>query len=237
MTRPFRFKQFTIRQDRAAMKVGTDGVLLGSWIDIPDSAERILDIGTGTGLIALMLAQRCPDAIIDAVEIDKEAALDATENFGRSLWSDRLHCHPVSIQNFIEQCTHRFNLIASNPPYFDQGLSASSVNRTMARQKVALDHSALLGACEQLLSEKGKAAFILPSNAEEQFLEAARPIGLLPNRITRVRGREGVAVKRVLLSMTRDQSEIVENDLVLEEERHVYTPQFREMVLDFYLNT
>lgn len=217
------------------MKVGTDGVLLGAWTKIPPEAESILDIGTGTGLIALQLAQRSDCEVIDAVEIEDRAFEQAVENFEDSPWSDRLFCYHASLEEFSREIGATYDLIVSNPPYFDRHEAAMDPRRKMARQREKLNHESLLGSVSDLLSPQGSCAFIIPFEDEGEFRELARKLGLFPARITRVRGTESSPLKRSLLQLDRSARSPVEQELVIELSRHVYTAEYIDLVRDFYL--
>ncbi|MBR2909642.1 MAG: methyltransferase, partial [Clostridia bacterium] len=166
----FSFKRFTIHQDRCAMKVGTDGVLLGVLAPTIDSG-RILDIGTGTGLVGIMLSQRCPQAMVTGVELDANAAKQAEENATSTGW--KIKIINKSIQDFSSQCEEKFDLIVSNPPYFINSLKAPEKNRNTARHTDELSFEELIESAEKLLSEEGKFSVIIPYSEEENFIGIA----------------------------------------------------------------
>ena len=233
--KPFKFKEFTVIQDKCAMKVGTDGVLLGAWLNIDPGVESILDIGTGSGLIALQMAQRSDAELIDALEIDTNAFEQAVENFENSDWSDRLFCYHASLQEFRDEIDEKYDLIISNPPYFNDSFKALEKDRATARQTGSLNFHELLLASAGLLAEKGSCAFVIPFKEEENFIQIAKNNGLFPSRITRVRGNGKSDLKRSLLQLiSKDISPII-NELTIELERHVYTAPYIEIVKDFYL--
>lgn len=233
----FRFKQFTIYQDRCAMKVGLDGVLLGAWASI-DGAERILDVGTGTGLIALMLAQRSC-ARIDAVEIDRAAAHQARENVRRSPWAERIQVHPTAVQAYADDCSACYDVIVSNPPYFNQALPSTSSARTLARHDTHLSQSDLLHAASRLLSAHGRLLVIYPTEVAHQFQAQAEAQGLGCQRKLLVKPTPTSAVKRILLELVvkagQPLSEFTET-IVVEQSRHHYTPEFGALIKNYYLN-
>ena len=169
MNKPFKFKQFTLEQDRCAMKVGTDGVLLGAWTPLDHSPDTILDIGAGTGLIALMLAQRSTAETIDAVEIDGAAYEQCVENFEASPWADRLFCYHVGLDEFVAEMETPYDLIVSNPPFFTERVSSGNLSRDSARQNESLPFETLVDAVAKLLSPKGIFAVILPYGEEQGF--------------------------------------------------------------------
>lgn len=231
----FQFKQFAITQDRCAMKVGTDGVLLGAWVRIQDGIKSILDIGAGTGLLALQMAQRSEVGTIDAIEINDEAFEQCVENFEASDWSDRLFCYHASFQEFFQEMDETYDLLIANPPFFAEEVSSGNIPRDKARQERSLPFEHLLFGVAQLLSSKGSFAVIIPFSEEERFLELARNVHLFPNRITRVRGTQSSPLKRSLLQLSPNEIEIELNELIIEMERHVYTPEYIALTKDFYL--
>lgn len=234
----FSFKQFNVEQDRCAMKVGTDGVLLGSWVSLENRPFSILDIGTGTGLIALMLAQRSDAQQIDAVEIDGDAYEQCVENFENSPWADRLFCFHASLDEFAEEPEdEKYDLIVSNPPFFVPNEREADLpeNRKKARFHDSLPFTDLVHYASQLLSENGELAVVIPFAEEEKFIALAKAKSLFVHRITRVRGTEKAPLKRSLLQFSFTESHIQEQELVLEISRHHYTDEFGELVKDFYL--
>lgn len=232
---PFYFKQFTIEQDRSAMKVGTDGVLLGAWVQIDDAVDSILDIGTGTGLIGLQLAQRSQAQVIDALEIEESAFEQAVQNFENSIWADRLFCYHASLQEFAEEIDDTYDLIVSNPPFYTNGFKELQPERAIARHDLSLNHKELLDCTFKLLSQNGSAAFIIPFSEEDKFVELAKNSGLYLHRCTRVRGNETSPLKRALMQLKKTPAETEYSELVIEIERHLYTEDYLELVKDFYL--
>jgi len=245
MSLPFQFKEFSIAQDRCAMKIGTDGVLLGAWATIDPNANQILDLGAGTGIIALQLAQRNAYADIDAIEIDDAAFEQCTDNFEDSPWADRLFCYHASAQQFATEMDESYDLIVSNPPFYEPSLRKSgslplgekkmSNSRKIARFNDALPFEHLIGCVHKLLSEKGIFALILPRKEEESFISLASEAGLFPKRICRVKGNSTSEEKRSLLEFSFQSSEIEFTELTIETERHNYTDAYRNLVKDFYL--
>ena len=194
--KPFLFKQFSIQQDKTSMKVGTDGVLLGAWVHLESNPASILDIGTGTGLIALMLAQRSQAEVIDGLELDDDAYIQSVENFERSDWGDRLFCYHASLQEFAEEIDDKYDMIISNPPFFNSTYKELPQNRAMARHTESLSYNELLESVEKLLSKNGHFACIIPFSEEDSFIKIANQNNLFPNRITRVKGAVNTPVKR-----------------------------------------
>ena len=233
----FRFKQFKIDQDRTAMKVGTDGVLLGAWTSLNHVPNSILDIGTGTGVIALMLAQRSTAELIDALEIDEDAYEQAVENFENSNWGDRLFCYHAAFDEFVEemQDEEKYDLIVSNPPFYSADYSSGDAKRDQARFAQALPFEELLEGVSLLLSKSGIFSVVIPYAEEEKFLYLAGDYNLFPQRITRVKGTPESAVKRSLLELSFLTPQSKVNELIIETARHQYTSEYTELVKDFYL--
>lgn len=232
----FQFKQFTVQQDRCAMKVGTDGVLLGAWSPIPENCFSILDIGTGTGIIALMMAQRSQAEQLDAIEIDEDAYEQAVENFENSPWNDRLFCFHAGLDEFIEEPEDEYDLIICNPPFYSENYKTADEQRDLARFQDAMPFEMLVEAADLLLSENGIFSVIIPFKEEADFLALAKEFELLPFKITRVKGTPTSDIKRSLLAFSRKQiSEIEITELVIETERHVYTEEYIALVKEFYL--
>lgn len=232
----FNFKQFTITQDRCAMKVGTDGVLLGAWTPIDHNPYSILDIGAGTGLIALMLAQRSFAEQIDALEIDEEAYEQATDNFENSPWNDRLFCYHAGLDEFMEEPEDEYDLIVSNPPFYSEDYKTESEQRDLARFADAMPFEDLVEAADLLLSEHGIFAVIIPFKEEEKFMALADEFELYPIKITRVKGTPTTEIKRSLLAFSRTKTDNYPIDeLIIEIGRHEYTPEYIALTKDFYL--
>ncbi len=233
--KPFQFKQFTIQQDKTAMKVGTDGVLLGAWASLDFYPNSMLDIGAGTGLIALMMAQRSNAETIDALELNDAAYEQAVENFENSAWGDRLFCYHASLQEFADEIDEKYDFIISNPPFYTSTYKELSEDRAMARHSESLTYKELLYFSSKLLSEKGNCAFIIPFEEEENFIKIASAYKLYPNRITRVKGAINTAVKRSLLQFSFVKTETASDELILEISRHNYTEEYKNLIRDFYL--
>lgn len=233
----FSFKQFTIHQDRCAMKVGTDGVLLGVLAPTIDSG-RVLDIGTGTGLVGIMLSQRCPQAMVTGVELDANAAKQAEENATSTGW--KIKIINKSIQDFSFQCEEKFDLIVSNPPYFINSLKAPEKNRNTARHTDELSYEELIESAEKLLSEEGKFSVIIPYSEEENFIGIANKRNLIAVSSVRIIPKVGKEPKRSVITFCKCKNKINCNinvtELVIEkEERHCYSDEFKKLTADFYL--
>lgn len=235
-TKPFQCKEFTILQDKTAMKVGTDGVLLGAWAELNENLKSILDIGTGTGLIALQIAQRIDCETIDALEIESNAFEQAVENFENSDWRDRLFCYHTSLQEFANEIEEKYDLIISNPPYYNDTFKNIENKRALARHTVTLSFNALLSSSAKLLSEFGTCAFIVPYKEEDVFIKIAKDNKLFPQRITRVRGNINTNFKRSLLQFSFSNLNPAIDELAIEIERHVFTEKYKNLVKDFYIN-
>ena len=232
----FSFKQFSIQQDRCAMKIGTDGVLLGAWAPIENNPFSILDIGAGTGVIALMLAQRSNAEQIDALEIDEEAYEQSVDNFENSPWSDRLFCFHVGLDEFVEEPEDEYDLIVSNPPFYTDDYKSDNEQRDLARFADAMPFEDLIEAADLLLSENGIFAVIIPFKEEENFLALAKEYELYPLKITHVKGTPTTEIKRSLLAFSRNESvNFPIDELIIETSRHQYTPEYIELAKDFYL--
>lgn len=233
----FRFKQFTIEQDRCAMKVGTDGVLLGTWTSLGSNPQSILDIGAGTGLIALMLSQRSTAEQIDAIEIDENAYEQCVENFENSPWADRLFCFHASLEEFAEEMEdEKYDLIVSNPPFFTPNdVEQIPENRKKARFYDSLPFEELIDYAIQLLSETGELSIVIPYVEEEKIIALAKAKSLFANRITRVRGTKTAPIKRSLLQFSFIEMPIEEREIIIEVSRHQYTNDFKVLVKGFYL--
>lgn len=235
----FTFKRFSVRQGGAAMKVGTDGVLLGAWCSVQPELRRALDIGTGTGVIALMLAQR-GDAYgleVDAVEIDPDAARQAGENFAASPWTGNLYIYNAPVQEFAKESAGKYDLIVSNPPYFIDSLLPPDAGRAAARHTGCLTHTELIAAVSIMLAPGGTASFVLPYEQAAPFISLAAGESLYPVRRTDVQTTPRVAPKRVLLEFSdRPAGEIPVDTLVIEYGgKDTFTEEYRNLTGEFYL--
>lgn len=231
----FQFKQFAIRQERCGFKVGTDGVLLGAWTEVAGQ-QRALDIGTGTGLLALLLAQRNPALRVDAVELDVATAEQAAENVAASPWGDRVRVWQTAVQTFTPSAP--YDLIISNPPFFaaDQHMAAPNAARRQARQTTTLPFAELLDSVGRLLGENGRFCLILPIAAGREFVQLAAARGLWCGRETAVSPKPTKPPHRLLLELGWEKRPLVRDRLTIEtEQRHVYTRAFEELTAGFYL--
>lgn len=231
----FRFKKFTVWHDRCAMKVGTDGVLLGGWAEVAE-ARHILDIGTGTGLIALMLAQRNPAAAIDAIDIDPDACLQAEANVAASPFAGRIRIIPASLADFRPEETRRYELIVSNPPYFTDALKCPDNQRRIARHTDTLPLGDLLQTARRWLRPGGRLGLVWPADGQKRLEAAARDANLHFIRLTSVYSRPGAPPKRLLAELgLTPVAEPAGGSLTIEDERHQYTGEFTKLMKDFYL--
>lgn len=234
----FKFKQFTIEDDACAMKVGTDSIMLGSWIQTKDS-QRILDIGTGSGLLAIMLAQKTlHTCLIAGIDIDAAAISQAKNNAKNAPWEQRLTFHNINLQSFSS--TMAYDLIVSNPPYFPINISAnktlSTRNRVSARQTIELDHPTLLRAVNTFLTTDGKFCCVLPMEIAPLFTNYAESVGLFCNRELQVQPKPSSAVTRLLLEFSRIQTNKTSEKLIIYNELSQYSKEYRVLCKDYYLN-
>lgn len=230
----FQFKQFTIRHDQCAMKVGTDGVLLGAWANTR-CCSTILDAGTGTGLIALMLAQRC-DACIDAIDIDADACRQAEGNIAASPFDGRIRVFHAELAQYAASCLVRYDLIISNPPYFIDSLKCPDGKRNTARHTDTLPLCSLIKDCRTLLSNTGRIALVLPFEQLDALLLLAGENGLCLVRQTNVIPIPGAAPKRLLIELSASPQPLpASENLLIEEARHQYSEAYKALTKDFYL--
>lgn len=230
----FQFKQFTVWHDKCAMKVGTDGVLLGAWASVRN-AHKILDVGTGTGLVALMLAQRSlPDADIVALEIDKAAAGQAGENVARSPWKERIEVVQADFRNY--QSSDKFDVIVSNPPYFVDSLGCPDQQRNAARHNDSLTYEELLEGVAGLLAEDGAFTIVIPTDVADRVKMIATAKNLYAVRQLNVITKPGGIPKRTLITFTFSNRECVIEELLTELARHQYSEEYIALTREYYLN-
>lgn len=231
--RVFRMKQFVVDDTRSAMKVGTDGVLVGAWADVSD-ARRVLDVGCGCGLIALMIAQRSPEAEIVALDIDHDSVAQAEINFNNSPWTSRFRLHCVDYKAFNDS---PFDLIVSNPPFFTNGVLPPEASRSLARHDESLPLEQFVAHSSTLLSYDGRLVFITPVEARNIVIEAAAFNGLAVNRLTTVIPVSGRPPKRLLWELRPRQAVVgtTETTLVMENAPGRFSESYVDLVSPFYL--
>lgn len=233
MSRPFRFKQFLIVQERTPMKVGTDGVLLGAWAE---GGRRILDIGTGTGLVALMMAQRFPEAVVLGIDISDEAVEESSYNVHMSPFGNRVR---ILRQDFRTMaCDAKYDAIVCNPPYFGNSLKCPEKGRSMARHSDTLPLAELMKKSGEMLMNGGVFNIVIPYSQTDEALAEAKMCGFAVRRAMRVRGAEGAEWKRVLLSfeLKGGEREWAMEEMTLECERGVRSGAYRKLTEEFYLD-
>lgn len=229
----FSFKQFTIYQDKSSFKVGTDGVLLGATADLSD-VNRILDIGSGTGLVAIMLAQRC-DAEIVAIEPDNESYIQACENVSRCPWNNRIKVENTDLQNFNPEL-NKFDLIVTNPPYFSDSLKSPDIRKSAARHNDSLASEEILDGVIRLMKVDGRLQLILPYAEGNIFIADAAKYGLYCNNILKIKPLPTSEIRRLILTLSRSRQKPVEKFLTIEHgKRHEFTSEYISLTKDFYL--
>jgi tRNA1Val (adenine37-N6)-methyltransferase len=230
----FQFKKFRVAHDRSTHKIGTDGVLLGAWVNTQD-AHTILDIGTGTGVIALMLAQRTPERTrVDAVEMEKEDAAQAMENVVQSPWPQKINVFHSSIQKFTP--AHLYDLIVSNPPYFINSWLPPDDKRSHARHTIELSFEELLQFASRWLKEDGRLSVILPYQEGLQFIDLAGNYDLRTGRELLFRSRHSKPVERILIELSKQAIKTIPEELVLYRDGEEWSEEYKKLTRDFYLN-
>lgn len=229
----FRFRQFTVHQDKCAMKVGTDAVLLGSWVNT-DNAKNILDIGTGTGIIAMMLAQKS-SAQIDAVDICPDAFKQATENVAESLWADKISVHHISFQEFSETAEKKYDLIVSNPPFFSDAPKPHTLGRIQSRHTDTLSFQELIIGVKKIISPEGKFCVVLPCREGGAFIDEAMKQGLFCGNILHVKTKIEKLEKRLLMEFTLQLKNLEEREMVIRCGENEFSREYVEMTREYYL--
>jgi len=227
--KPFRFQQFDINQSSDVFRVGTDAVLLGALSNVIN-AKQILEVGTGTGIISLMLAQRNPNANILAIDINSEAVQISQNNFSNSPFSDRIKSQLQDFKNL--ETDEKFDLIISNPPYFEINNSEKDI---LARQRLELDFSDLIQKASQLLSDEGLFSVIIPFDSEKEFTQMCLNNNLFLQRKIIIKGIQNAEPKRVVLEYSLKQSETIVENFVIEKSPRVYSDEYLELTKDFHL--
>lgn len=235
LRKPFRFRQFSVSDEKCAMKVNTDAVLLGAWVDIA-GAESILDIGTGSGIIALMLAQRS-DATINAIDIDKNSYEQAKDNFQNSAWSNRLNAIHKSLQEYVENSFEKYDLIVSNPPFFSNSLKSPSHSKTFSKHDDKLMHKELLAGVQKLLNSGGRFCVILPYSEISRFKEQALVENLYCLKQINIITKRGKKIHRTILELIQIRTgDFAESILTIRNTDNSFTKAYIDMTKDFYLN-
>lgn len=222
------------------MKIGTDAVLLGAWTSLTNDPFSILDIGAGTGILSLMLAQRASEMrshidIIDAIEIDDDAYEQCVDNFEASPWGDLLFCYHASLEEFVEDIEDKYDVIICNPPFYSENYKTENPSRDLARFQDAMPFEHLVESASKLLSEKGTFSVIIPFTEEETFSALASKFNLFPSRILHVKGNPSSEIKRSLMEFSFSKNTTEITDLIIETERHQYTEDYINLTQDFYL--
>ncbi len=228
----FQFKRFTIRQERSALKVGTDGVVLGAWTNV-EGAKRVLDIGTGTGLLALMIAQRNEEARIDAIEIDDASAEQAAENVAASRWADRIRVHRMDVRKM--KSDQKYDLIICNPPFYAGEMRSPDERVGVAKHSGELGFADLSRTVSDHLSDHGKFACIIPINREKELIALLARNSIHPSRRCELKYLEDRPAKRLLFELSRDRKEVRPEVLVVENDPGEFTLQYRYLLKDFLL--
>lgn len=235
MSKPFHFRNFSMMHHRSTMKVGTDAVMLGAWTEV-EEAGHILDAGTGSGILALMAAQRNSLATIHAIDVDAESVKEAVVNFARSPWSNRIRAEQADLRSYMPEPNISYDLILANPPFFENHIKTSDARRTLARHTDSLSFADLLGACSRLLSAKGRASMVLPWEAGKQILQIAPYYGLWPSRTLNIIPVEGREPNRMNLELNKlPGASLCESSLVIRNSSMQFTHEYRELLKDFYL--
>ncbi len=230
----FRFKEFEIQHFISTIKIGTDSVLLGAWVDVC-KIGNILDIGTGCGLIALMLAQRS-NAIIDAIDIDESCHNESKLNFAKSKWSNRLNSILCSLQEYSLICPQKYDLIVSNPPFYSDSLKSNNNKKNIARHNVTLTFDDIIKGASILLKNEGRLALILPYTEGRNFILEASKNGLFCIRKTNVRTTTKSETKRLLMEFSFDAKAVREDILTIYDSSKKYSVEYISLTKTFYLN-
>jgi len=231
----FYFKQFHLKDDRSTMKVGTDAVLLGIAADVT-KAKTVLEVGTGSGVISLILAQRS-DAIIEAIDIDEDSITQARENVDESPWKDRIRLIHTSLQDHLKHSRTRYDLIASNPPYFSRSFKSGKAKRNLSRHDDSLTFDDLLKASGKLLTDRGQLWVILPTLEGSQFRNKALVAGFHLLQILQVIPKAGKDANRAIMGFSREKADkIKENTIILRDENNEFSTDYMAFAHDFYID-
>jgi len=235
LRKPFRFRQFSVSDEKSAMKVNTDAVLLGAWVDTT-GAESILDIGTGSGIIALMLAQRS-DATIDAIDIDKDSFEQAKDNFQNSVWSNRLNAIHTSLQEYVKNSSEKYDLIVSNPPFFSNSLKSPSHSKTLSKHDDKLMHKELLASIQKLLNSGGRFCVILPYSEITKFKEQALIENLYCLKQFNIIPKQEKKINRSVMEFAQTKTgDFAESIITIRNTDNSFTKAYIDLTEDFYLH-
>lgn len=232
----FSCKQFSVADNQCAMKVGTDAILLGAWVPLSPKVNKILDIGAGSGIITLMMAQRSVANTVDGLEIEPNAYQQAVENFENSKWEDRLFCYHASFAEFVDEVDESYDVIVSNPPFYPEDYQTVCKERNLARFQNSLPPDHLFTGAYKLLNEDGVFAVIIPFSLENLIIETAKEVGLYPDQLCRVKGNPASNYVRTMMAFKKaSHGKIRKNELIIEKKRHCYTDEYKQLTQDFYL--
>ncbi|MBR5102452.1 MAG: methyltransferase [Muribaculaceae bacterium] len=232
--RTFRFKQFAVLNEQSGLKVGTDGVLVGAWAKV-ERSRHILDVGTGCGLIALMVAQRNSECSIKAIDIDEIAVNEARYNVSQSPCSERIEVMLADFNTLIEESGEQFDHIISNPPFFVNSLLPPQESKAKAKHGVSLSFEKLISGAKKLLVECGRLSIITPADCYEQIIAITRNEKMNVSRLTKVIPVEGHEAKRILWEIVKGEAEIEESELTIENAERTYTEEYKKLCCEFYL--
>ena len=234
MSSPFQFRHFNVAHSKSTMKVGTDAILLGSWASLPTDGN-FLDIGTGSGVIALMLAQKSENARITAIDIDENSINEARGNFKNSPWQNRLIAHHSSLQDFAVNYDEKFDHIVSNPPFFAGHQTSIYPSRTKSRHTVYLNHGEFLILCGNLMHDESKLSVIIPTMLSDHFFNIAADQGLFATRILKVKPKAGQNSNRMLIEFCKIKASASAAELFIYSSDGSYTEEYQQLTEDFYL--
>lgn len=230
----FQFKQFTVQQDRCAMKVSTDACIQGAWTPIAEKVRFVLDIGAGTGLLSLMQAQRKNDIYIDAIELDREAAQQAKENFSASPWADRLNIIHADVKDYLS--LRKYDMVICNPPFFMNSLLGDNAERNAARHTITLSYDDLLAAIDSVLESDGFASVMLPTTEHEAWAHLLKQNGWRIHRRLFVKPKANSVPNRVITISSKVMPEkLIDEQLVIYAAQNQYTPDASDLLSPFYL--
>ena len=235
----FKFKRFTVFHDESAMKVGTDGTLIGAWASL-EGVKTVLDVGCGCGLIALMIAQRSSDSTVLGIDIDEASVRQAARNVAASLWADRVSIECRDVRDLKLDDFGRFDLVVTNPPFYEEDVACPDLSRNSARHTDCLSFEELVEAAARLLSEKGTLSLVLPAKSKSRFVGVAASRWLYLSRFTSVITKPGKQPKRVLMEFKRTLTDAVEDDLYIYNKgiynKGMFSEEYVKLMKDFYLN-